>query len=158
MTEQAWQEHLDREAIRDLGYRFADSCNRRDVETFRTLWIPEGVWSISEPKPFRGEGIDAICGTCAFLLGLWDFFVQMPHAPVVTIDGDRATSSWTMTEHANNAERGQGYLNYGMYNDVCVRTSEGWKYESRSYTYIYLDENPGAGLPHNFFAPVRAKV
>ncbi len=153
MNPQALQELQDREAIRDLGYRFADACNRRDMEEFRTLWLAEGVWAISEPKPFRGEGVDTIVGTASYLLGLWDFFVQTPHAPVITLDGERATCSWTMTEHANNAERGQGYLNYGMYDDVCVRTAEGWKFASRSYTYMYLDENPAAGLPHNFFAP-----
>lgn len=147
------QELQDREAIRDLGYRFADACNRREMDRFRDLWIPEGVWTISEPKPFRGEGVDTIVNTAAYLLGLWDFFVQMPHAPVITLQGDRATSSWTMTEHANNAAQGLGYLNYGMYDDVCVRTPGGWKYESRSYRYAYLDENPAAGHPHNFFAP-----
>ncbi|RYG88437.1 nuclear transport factor 2 family protein [bacterium] len=142
----------DEQAIRDLGYRFADACTRRETEAFRTLWIPEGVWSISEPLPTRCEGIEAIVATYSYLLALWDFFVQMPHAPVVTVDGDRATSSWTMCEHANSAERAQGYFNYGMYDDVLVRTADGWRYESRSYTYIYLDETPAAGRPHNFFA------
>lgn len=146
---------LDREAIRDLGYRFADACNRRDMVAFRALWIPEGVWDIGAPKTFRSEGIETIAGTCSYLLALWDFFVQMPHAPVITVEGDRATSSWTMTEHANNAEQNQGYLNYGMYDDVCVRTPEGWKYKSRSYRYIYLDESAAPGMPHGFFAPPR---
>ena len=146
---------LDREAIRDLGYRFADACNRRDAEAFRALWTPEGVWTISEPKPFRGEGIETILQTYGYLLGLWDFFVQFPHAPVVTLDGDRATCSWSMAEHANNAARGEGYFNYGMYDDRLVRTPDGWQFASRAYTYIYLDETPAAGRPHNFFAPKR---
>lgn len=155
VNEAALRRLIDEQAIRDLGYRFADACNRREPEVFRSLWLPDGVWSISGPKEFRGEGVETIVATYCYLLSLWDFFVQTPHAPVVTLEGDRARCSWTMTEHANSAERGEGYLNHGMYDDVCVRTPQGWRYESRSYTYIYLDENPAAGLPHNFFAPAR---
>ena len=144
---------LDREALRDLGHRFADACNRRDAEAFRALWVPDGVWTIGDPKPFRGAGVETIVGTFSALLSLWDFFVQLPHAPVIRLGGDRAECSWTTTEHANNAMRGEGYLNHGLYDDICVRTPDGWRYASRTYSYVYLDENPAAGRPHGFFAP-----
>ena len=139
------QELLDREAVRETGYRFADTCNRRNLETFRALWIPEGVWRIGAPHVFVATGVEEIVGACDYLLSQWEFFVQFPHAPIVTIDGDTATSSWTMTEHARNADRTLGYYNHGYYQDRLVRTTAGWKFAERSYTYLFLDATPGAG-------------
>ena len=36
----------DEQDIRDLGYRFADACNRDDGAAFRELWTDDGVWVI----------------------------------------------------------------------------------------------------------------
>lgn len=129
--------------VRDLGYRFADACNRDDGAAFRELWVDDAVWVIDEPFNVRTEGADVIEGTRAMLRSQWDFFVQLPHAPVVQVDGDRATSSWTVSEHAANAAEGSSYFNYARYDDALTRTPNGWRYVSRHYRYYYLDQHPG---------------
>jgi len=142
----------DEQDIRDLGYRFADACNRGDVEEFRSLWARDAVWVIDDPMNVRAEGAAAIAGTLAQLRPMWDFFVQMPHAPVVRVDGDRATSTWTVSEHARHAADGRDYVNHARYDDELARTPEGWRYAHRRYGYYFLDDGPRAGAAA---APVR---
>ena len=89
----------------------------------------------------RAEGGDDIALTLGNM-PQWDFFVQMPHAPVVQVDGDRASSTWTVSEHANNAADGRGYFNYARYDDELARAPDGWRYVSRHYSYYYLDRTP----------------
>jgi ketosteroid isomerase-like protein len=132
----------DEQTIRDLGHRFADACNRGDVDGFRALWDDDAVWVIDDPMNVRAEGAEAIAATLAELGAMWDWFVQMPHAPVITVDGDRATSRWTVSEHAANSAERRSYFNYARYDDELARTPGGWRYTSRRYRYIYLDAVP----------------
>lgn len=50
-----------------------------------------------------------------------------------------------MAEEARSHDRKLGYSNMGYYVDRLVRTPEGWKYAERSYTYLFLDEEPSGG-------------
>jgi hypothetical protein len=132
----------DEQEIRDLGHRFADACNQGDILAFTDLWDTDGLWVIEEPINVRAEGAEAIVATLVELIPDWDFFVQMPHAPVLRLDGDRATSTWTVSEHAGHVAGERGYFNYGRYDDALVRTAHGWRYSSRHYRYVYLDHTP----------------
>lgn len=134
----------DEQDVRDLGYRFADACNRDDGPAFRRLWSDSGVWIIDEPVNLRIEGADAIAGTRAELRAAWDVFVQLPHAPVVGVDGDHATSTWTVFEHAIDSTGVRTYRNYARYDDVLTRTPRGWRYLSRHYRYYHLVQTPPA--------------
>lgn len=142
----------DEQDIRDLGYRFADACNRDDGAAFRELWTDDAVWIIDEPMNLHIEGVDAIAGTRARLRSMWSFFVQMPHAPVVAVDTDRATSSWTVSEHAVDSTGGRTYFNYARYDDVLIRTTLGWRYVSRRYRYYHLEQT---GPDSDVAAPTR---
>ncbi|MER3495355.1 MAG: hypothetical protein C4320_00075 [Armatimonadota bacterium] len=136
---------FDQDAVRSLGWQFADACNLRDSEAFRQLWIPDGIWTIGEPLPFVGKGVDAIVSAFDGLLAQWEYFIQLPHAPVVQIDGDEAESRWTVAEEARSPDCETGYSNMGYYQDRIVRTPTGWKYAARTYTYLYLDTTPQSG-------------
>jgi hypothetical protein len=132
----------DDQAVRDLGYRFADACNRDDGTDFRQLWADDAVWIIDHPFNLRTESADAIETTRSRLRSAWDFFVQMPHAPVIRIEGNRATSTWTVSEHAINIAEGRTYFNYARYDDTLIKTADGWRYLSRHYRYYHLDQTP----------------
>jgi uncharacterized protein (TIGR02246 family) len=136
----------DEEDIRSLGYRFADACNRGDLETFADLWTDDAVWIIAEPMGVTARGLPQIEATIASLRPMWEYFVQMPHAPVVTIDGDIATSAWTVAEHARAKDGGE-YHNAARYDDSLVRTRHGWRYAARTYTYYHLDRTEPADKP-----------
>jgi uncharacterized protein (TIGR02246 family) len=131
----------DEAAVRDLGHRFADACNRRDVAAFRELWHPDCLWVIDHPVNVRAEGVEAVVTTLESLASLWDWFVQLPHAPLVSVDGERAVSSWTVSEHAAHAEPPRRYDNHARYDDQLVRTEGVWRYRSRHYTYYWIDQD-----------------
>ncbi len=60
--EQRLQHLEDESAIRELAARFADAATRGDHETVRSLFKPDGVFSIGEPfpvtcYPFTGKAV-----------------------------------------------------------------------------------------------------
>lgn len=129
----------DEQDVRDLGHRFADACNRGDVDAFRALWADDGRWIIDDPVGVDVGGADAVAATLAAMRPAWEFFVQLPLAPVVRVDGDRATSRWTVSEHARGVDGGH-YANHARYDDELVRTRAGWRYLRRHYRYYHLDQ------------------
>lgn len=138
----------DEAAIRTLTAQFADRAMRRDVPGFEALWTEDGVWSIGQPLPGRAEGRVAIG---AMLKGLTDrlsFFVQMVHSGVVHLDGDAASARWVVQEVGRLTD-GTPYNNYAFYEDVLVRTEGGWRFRSRTYDYLWLDQDSPIrdGLP-----------
>lgn len=131
--------------IQNLGYKFADSANRKDYEAFAALWAEEGVWQIGDPINVRFDSKASISKAISKMLGLWDFFVQLPHAPVIEINGDRATSRWTVNEVARTADKSHGNYNLSMYNDELVRRNGQWLYTKREYRTLYSDDSPLRG-------------
>jgi uncharacterized protein (TIGR02246 family) len=131
----------DEAAVRDLGHRFADACNRGDVAAFRELWHPDCLWVIDHPVNVRAEGVEAVVATLESLASLWDWFVQLPHAPLVDVDGERAVSRWTVSEHAAHADPPRRYDNHARYDDQLVRTEDGWRFRSRHYQYYWIDQD-----------------
>jgi len=140
--EEVLQRLADEQEIRALGYRFADACNRGDRAAFADLWSADGAWAIGSPFNVHARGLDDIMRTLEELSASWEFFVQMPHAPVVTLEGDGARSTWTMAEHAVSAAENRSYFNYARYDDRVVRHGGGWRFLERRYEYYYLDDEP----------------
>jgi ketosteroid isomerase-like protein len=109
----------DEMAIRGLAHAFADAVNRRDVAAFESLWDDDGVWEIGASLHSIAEGSTSIA---AQLVTLWDaleFFVQQVHSGIVTIDGDRASSRWSIQETGRRHD-GEPYNNHGFYEDEIV--------------------------------------
>jgi ketosteroid isomerase-like protein len=142
MNDLSLQHHY---AIRMLGESFADAANQRDFERFAQLWTENGVWAIGAPINVKFTGQPAIRQAVEQLLNRWDFFVQMPHAPVIKIDGQTATACWTVQEIARTKDLSQGNSNLSFYHDVLVNTPMGWRFLSRRYQTIYSDPSPLVG-------------
>ena len=134
----------DELAIRALAHAFADAVNRKDVAAFESLWDDNGIWEIGEPLPSTATGSSNMP---AQLLKLWDpleFFVQQVHGGVVSIDGDRATSRWTVQETARRRDGGP-YNNHAFYEDELARRDGTWRFVRRTYRYLWLDLKSGIG-------------
>lgn len=128
--------------IRALCDRFSDAANRIDAEAFRALWVADGVWTIGPPIKRGFEGRDAIVDAFANLLeNAWDLFVQLPSAHVFKIDGNTATGRCYIYEIARSVS-GQGNLNVAVYEDKLIKTSGHWRFVSRDYKVLYLDQSP----------------
>ncbi|GAB4525862.1 MAG: hypothetical protein OHK0046_42160 [Anaerolineae bacterium] len=142
----------DEAAIRRLVYAFADAANRRDIAQFSSVWVDGGIWKISPPINFELTGTAETIGS-AFgnLISRWEFFIQSPLHGIVEVDANRARARWYTQEIARAATDGTGHFNYGLYLDELVRTSDGWRFFSRTYHYLYLDDSPLHG--QGFAAP-----
>jgi ketosteroid isomerase-like protein len=138
-------EFLQHYAIRSLGETFADSANRHDYDRFADLWTEDAVWEIGSPINVRFEGRAAIRQGVEDLLGRWDFFVQMPHAFDVRIEGDEAVAYWTIHEVARSRDLVAGNSNFSLYLDELSRTPQGWRFRSRRYRTIYSDQTALTG-------------
>lgn len=139
------QQVSDTLEIQNLGYRFADAANRRDYPAFKALWADAGVWHIGAPINLHFDGREAIGQAIETLLGRWEFFVQLPHAPVITLAGDTATARWTVMEQARTLDRKTGNVNLSFYDDELVRDGGQWRFLKRAYATRYADETPLAG-------------
>ena len=134
----------DELAIRALAHAFADAVNRRDAATFESLWDDDGVWEIGEPLPSSAKGISNISAQLLRLWGPLDFFVQQVHGGVVTIDGDRATSRWSVQETGRRHDGGP-YNNHALYEDELAKRDGTWRFVRRTYRYLWLDLKSAIG-------------
>jgi ketosteroid isomerase-like protein len=135
--------------IQNLGYRFADCANQKDYAGFADLWAEEGQWVIGPPIGVRFDSRAAIAQAISHMLALWDFFVQLPHAPVIEVQGDRARARWTMNEVARTADGATGNYNLSVYEDTLVRRDGKWLFLVREYKTMYQDESPLVGKKYD---------
>lgn len=141
----------DVEAIRSLVHRYADAACRDDHEAWVGTWADDGVWEIGR-GPVVGRA--AIAAAFARAMGLFEAVVQLAHNGEATVDGDRATGRWYMSE-ATLTHTGKRALYYGYYDDVYVRTAAGWRFASRRLTWLYQgppDLTGAFGPPAGYYA------
>lgn len=122
-----------------LVSQFADAVNRRDADLFRNLWLEEGVWEINPPLDVMVTGRDEIIGVFTNLLARWNFFVQMVHSGVISVSGEQAEARWCM-EEIGRSHDGQGFHNYGYYQDEFTYREDRWYFARRTYHFYYLEE------------------
>ena len=143
-TVEARLQAVDQLEIQSLAAKFSNAVNERDEAAFKRLWASEKpVWEIGPPLASRAEGIDDIAKMLRGLLQIEQYFMQMTHAGVVEVDGDRATARFVVREHGKGATT--FYDNLAVYEDVLVREDAGWRFAHRSYRYRFLDQNPFSG-------------
>lgn len=143
----------DQMAIQQLAARFTDAVNERDPAAFAGLWVDgDALWEIGEPLASRAQGREQIVAMLERLMAIESHFMQLTHSGVINLDGDRATARWDMRERG----RGDGtyYDNLAVYNDILVRTLDGWRFQSRAYSYRFLDQSAFGG---EAFEPIRSK-
>ena len=87
---------LDDLAIRNLTASFTDTVIRHDHDGFRALWMPDALWEIKDPLPASVQGAGKIVAMLSGLLEVFEFFVQMTHRGVVSVQGDQATARWVV--------------------------------------------------------------
>ena len=121
----------------------------KDYEAFKELWAKSGVWHIGAPINVHFEGKEKYWSKLSkrcLVSGI--FFVQLPHAPVIALNGDTATARWTVLEEARTLDKEKGNLNLSFYDDQLIKENGRWVFLKRSYTTRYADESPLKG--HKF--------
>jgi uncharacterized protein (TIGR02246 family) len=145
MTAEPWRDDRD---VRALPAAFADAVNRRDPEAAAALFVEDGLWLVPGVGETRGR--DAIVGLLSHLLTNFESLVQFVHHGVVDIDGDRATGRWYLSELGVGRSGGRTEF-AGVYQDVAVRTEEGWRFEQRRFDFLQrrsVDDDPVRGYAY----------
>lgn len=119
---------LDYIAIRELSVEYNRSTNRGDGEAYVKVWAPDGVLDLGPMGTHVGHEALAKAtennGRKANHLSLdWK----------IDIEGDTATQSAVMLAKVGLPDGGFA-ITTGMYDDVLVRTPEGWRFKSRHFT------------------------
>ena len=139
----AVQDLIDEREIRDLVARYSDAVTRNDAESWAATWAEDARWDVGIAK---AAGRDAIVATWKQLMGHFRFVAQLPQTGVIELDGDRATGSWHYLEIGWPAE-GPGSLTIGHYVDGYVRSTQGWRFETRVFRILYMGPADLSGSP-----------
>lgn len=135
----------DHMAIADLMNRYTDSVNRRDWAALADVFTEDGIWDVGGPDagPFefyftgRKQVADGIAG----LVSAMSYLVQTNHAPVIHVDGDKASATCTLDEKACPAGEAQGIHLLGTYYDDIERDADGeWRFAKRSFRITYVEQ------------------
>ena len=134
----------DRSAIELLVAQFDDAVNRRDLAEFKSLWTPDAIWEIAEPRPMRVAGAEAIASTWERMIDGTRWLFRGSFAGIVSVDGALGTGRWPCIETGTLAD-GQGYDNRAIYEDVYARLDGRWLFRHRRYLYLWLSSEPLPG-------------
>jgi len=130
-------------AILDLLNRYTDAVNQRDWKTLQDVFTADGVWDMGGPAAgpmamlFKGaQGIaDGIGGS----ISTTELCVQTNHAPVIVVDGQRATARTTVNELVRPKGGGGVTIVGTYYDDILLGTDGEWRFKERRFRITYVD-------------------
>jgi ketosteroid isomerase-like protein len=124
------QEACDVISINQLAVSYADAVSRGEVAEACLTYAENGELHspTTEPAIGRGAVTETITATTAGL----EFVFQTVHQGLVQVDGDTARARFPITEWARRTSDGRPIQFLGVYEDECIRTSEGWRFARRT--------------------------
>lgn len=125
----------DKIAIQELSNTHVKYLDAHDVEAWAGCWVPDGKF-IATYGTFEGHEAIKEFIRGHIKAGKEDGARHTLMNYVIEGDGDRATVYSLVVKV--QVEKAPFIIATGVYNDVVVRTPEGWKFESRQ-----LDVGPG---------------
>ena len=119
----------DRIEIQDLVNRYSDAANRQDAVAMASVYAPDGRLIAFGNEPYAGR--EKILEIFTASMKRVEFLTQICGAGIIDLRGDRATGRWTITEFAKHVDGEKLTYFQGTYEDVMVRTPDGWLFEER---------------------------
>jgi hypothetical protein len=126
----------DHREIVAVAVRYASACDTRDWKLFEDVFVPDVRTDYA--SEFRHEGRDEVVAMIRSMLGGCGPTQHLLGSHVVSIDGDRATSSCSIRAFhvGRGAANGLTYEAIGAYHDELVRTEAGWRISFRRMDVI----------------------
>lgn len=123
---------LDESDLRELIHRYAFGLDRRDWESWRSVFADEVVMDMTDYQPDstpRPVSADRVVHSAQVLFAGFDATQHFIGSHRFEIAGDTAVITAHMrAEHwLTTGQGGDRYTMYGTYTDGCVRTDRGWK-------------------------------
>lgn len=134
----------DYTALRELVDLYSVGVTTRDSALIGRSFAEDGEWQVLAPMNLALSGRDAIATGIVAGLGAFEFIVQMAHSVHVELDGDTARLTCVM-EEVGRRSTGESMRLLGLYRDQARRGADGWRFQSRTFHPIYLDQTPLPG-------------
>ena len=136
-------------AILDLLNRYTDAVNHRDWAELKNVFAEDGVWdmggAVAGAMAMRFEGSERLCEGIAAAISSTELCVQSNHAPVIVVEGARATARSAIQEIVR-PKGGGGMMILGAYHDDIVLCDDGeWRFQERRFRITYVDMSPLTG-------------
>ncbi|WP_428338951.1 nuclear transport factor 2 family protein [Mycobacterium sp.] len=135
------QEACDVIAINHLAAAYAEAVNRGDIAEACLTYADFG--ELHSPTTEPAVGRDAVTKTVASTTASLEFVYQTVHQGLVEVNGDTARARFPITEWARRQSDARPMQFLGLYDDLCVRTPEGWRFARRNLTPRTLGKPDG---------------
>ncbi len=132
------RELADKEAIRELTFRYVHHVWRQDADALADLFAEDGEMDTGLEAPIRGR--EALRQSLRRLSEGSDL-QPFVHNHIIEVDGDTATGICYLD--LRSVRDGKSMMGAGHYNDRYVRIDGEWKFQSRSLTlrhFVPLDQ------------------
>ncbi|MGZ8745897.1 MAG: nuclear transport factor 2 family protein [Mycobacterium sp.] len=117
-------------AIQHLAASYADAVSRGQVAEACLTYAEDG--ELHSPTTEPAVGRDAVTATITATCASLEFVFQTVHQGLVQVDGDVARARFPITEWARRSSDARPIQFLGLYEDECIRTSEGWRFSRRT--------------------------
>lgn len=128
----------DKDAIRELTFRYVHAVWRGDAEAAAELFAEDGQMDTSLEDPIQGRA--ALRAAFERLLDGADLQPFL-HNHIIDLDGDRASGICYLD--LRSVQDGKSMMGSGCYTDRYVRVDGEWKFQSRALTlrhFVPLEE------------------
>lgn len=129
-------ESSDRTDITDVLLRYATGIDRRDWDTFRTVFTADCALDYGEIGSFNG--LDAVTDFMDQVHALAGHTMHRLSNIVITLDGDNATARTYLDGLILAPDNASGINAVGIYDDHLVRTDHGWRIATRVFTAVRI--------------------
>lgn len=128
--------HRDRADIAEVLVRYATGIDRRDWDTFRTVFTEDCELDYGEIGSFAG--LDAVTDYMDRVHALAGHTMHRLSNIAITLDGDRATARTYVDGLILAPDDVSGINAVGIYDDHLVRTDHGWRIARRVFTAVRI--------------------
>ena len=136
-------ELADREAIRELPIKYCDCVWRGDMTGIVDLFAHDGQFIT---KGFKRDHVASGHEGLGKLYGSLTSGAITPrpyiHNHVLQLEGEGKASGRCYVE-LRDAQKEFEWIGTGFYDDKYVKTNEGWKFQSRTFTTAHMTRMPG---------------
>ena len=136
---------LDREAIRDLPLRYCDCVWRDDLAGIVNLFSPDGTFTVvnakGEKKVSGHKELHAMYRDAAYIMPR-----PYIHNHVVELTEEGRARGRCYLDLRSAREK-MGWHGAGFYEDDYVKSNGEWKFQSRRFHALHLEEMPPVLAP-----------